>query len=101
MYRLYHAPRSTALGVQAVLETIGAPYELSEVDIYSDEPRDPEFLRINPNGWVPDLVSACDVYLYMLSTWLSDGNTPISEFPNVARCLDKVAARPEVARVFA
>lgn len=202
MYRLYHAPRSAALGVQAILEIIGAPYELSEVDIYSDEPRDPEFLRINPNGWVPALVydggamyeaaaitiflcdrhpqaglapvaedplrgqflqwlvymagtlqpayqmfyypfrfaaseedfasvkaravtrleeiwqilddalergpwllgsrfSACDVYLYMLSTWLSEEHTPISEFANVTRCLDEVAERPEVARVFA
>lgn len=202
MYRLYHAPRSAALGVQAILEIIGVPYELSEVDIYSDEPRDPEFLRINPNGWVPALAydggamyeaaaitvflcdrhpeaglapaaedpsrgkflqwlvymagtlqpayqmfyysfrfaareedfasvkaravtrleeiwrilddaleqgpwmlgnrfSACDVYMYMLSTWLSEDHTPISEFANVTRCLDKVATRPEVARVFA
>ena len=201
MYKLYYAPRSAAVGVRALLETIGAPYELSEVDIYSDEPRDPEFLRINPNGWVPALVyeggamyeaaaitiflcdrhpqaglapapedplrgaflqwlvymagtlqpayqmvyypfrfaareedyasvrtraatrlaeiwqilddalipgpwllgnrfSACDVYLYMLSTWLSDEHTPISAFPNAARCVEMVAARPEVARVF-
>jgi len=201
VYKLYYAPRSAALGVRALLEVIGAPYELSEVDIYSDEPRDPEFLRINPNGWVPALVydggamyeaaaiviflcdrhpeaglapapedplrgaflqwlvymagtlqpayqmfyysfrfaareedyasvrsrsttrlaeiwqilddalapgpwllgdrfSACDIYLYMLSTWLADEHTPISAFPNVARCVDRVAARPEVARAF-
>ena len=201
MYKLYYAPRSAALGVRALLETIGAPYQLSEVDIYSGEPRDPEFLRINPNGWVPALVydggamyeaaaitiflcdrhpeaglapapedplrgaflqwlvymagtlqpayqmfyysfrfaareedyasvrsrsttrlaeiwqilddalapgpwllgdrfSACDIYLYMLSTWLADEHTPISAFPNVARCVDRVAARPEVARAF-
>ena len=201
VYKLYYAPRSAALGVRALLETIGAPYELSEVDIYSEEPRDPEFLRINPNGWVPALVydggamyeaaaitiflcdrhpraglapapqdplrgaflqwlvymagtlqpayqmfyysfrfaareedyasvrsrsttrlaeiwqilddalapgpwllgdrfSACDIYLYMLSTWLADEHTPISAFPNAARCVDRVAARPEVARAF-
>jgi len=201
VYKLYYAPRSAALGVRAVLETIGAPYALSEVDIYSDAPRDPEFLRINPNGWVPALVydggamyeaaaitlflcdrhpeaglapapedplrgaflqwlvymagtlqpayqmfyysfrfaakeedyasvrsravtrlaevwqvlddalvpgpwllgerySACDIYLYMLSTWLADEHTPISAFPNAARCVDRVAARPEVARAF-
>lgn len=201
MYKLYHAPRSAALGVWVLLEMIGAPYELEEIDIYSDEPRDPEFLRINPNGWVPALVydggamyeaaaitiflcdrhpeaalappaddalrgpflqwlvymagtlqpayqsfyysfrfasreedypsvraragtrlaeiwqilddaldpgpwmlgdrfSACDVYLYMLSTWLADEHTPISAFPNVARCVDAVSTIPEVARVF-
>jgi len=193
MYTLYYAPRSAAMGVRVLLEAIGAAYELSEVDIYSDEPRDPEFLRINPNGWVPALVydggamyeaaaitiflcdrhpqaglapapedplrgkflqwlvymagtlqpayqmvyysfrfasreedyasvrtraatrladiwqilddaldpgpwllgdrfSACDIYLYMLSTWLSDEHRAISEFPNVARCVEKVAA---------
>jgi len=56
VYKLYYAPRSAAVSVRALLETIGAPYELSEVDIHSDEPRDPEFLRINTNGWVPALV---------------------------------------------
>jgi len=201
VYKLYHAPRSAALGVWVLLEMIGSPYELEEIDIYSDGPRDPEFLRINPNGWVPALVydggamyeaaaitiflcdrhpeaglapraddalrgpflqwlvymagtlqpayqsfyysfrfasreedypsvraractrlaeiwqilddsldpgpwmlgdrfSACDVYLYMLSTWLADEHTPISVFPNVARCVDAVSAMPEVARVF-
>jgi glutathione S-transferase len=55
VYTLYYAPRSAAMGVRVLLEAIGAPYALSQVDIYSDEPRDAEFLRINPNGWVPAL----------------------------------------------
>lgn len=202
MYTLYYAPRSAAMGVRAILEAIGAPYAVSEVDIYSDRPRDPEFLRINPNGWVPALVyaggamyeaaaitiflcdrhpqaglapapqdplrgkflqwlvymagtlqpayqmvyypfrfaaseadhdsvrsraairlaeiwrilddaldpgpwllgrrfSACDIYLYMLSTWLLPEHRPITEFPNAARCAELTAARPEVSRVFA
>ncbi|GMQ75451.1 MAG: glutathione S-transferase family protein [Gammaproteobacteria bacterium] len=202
MYTLYYAPRSAAMGVRVLLEAIGAAYELSEVDIRSDEPRDPAFLRINPNGWVPALVydggaiyeaaaitiflcdrhpeaglapppedplrgkflqwlvymagtlqpayqmayypfrfasreedypsvrsraatrlaeiwrilddsldpgpwllgdrfSACDIYLHMLSTWLSDEHPAISEFPNAARCVERVAMRPEVERVFA
>jgi glutathione S-transferase len=201
VYTLYYAPRSAAMVVRVLLESIGAPYELVEIDIRSDAPRDPEFLRINPNGWVPALryeggamyeaaattiflcdrhpeaglapaaddplrgpflqwlvymagtlqpayqmvyypfrfasreedyasvqsraatrlveiwkilddalspgpwllgqrFSACDIYLYMLSTWLSDEHTAISAFPNAARCVDEVAARAEVARVF-
>jgi glutathione S-transferase len=201
VYKLYHAPRSAALGVWVLLEIIGERYELEEVDIYSDAPRDPGFLRINPNGWVPALLypggamyeaaaitiflcdrhpevklaplpdepergpflqwmvymagtlqpayqsfyysfrfasreedypsvraragirlaeiwrilddaldpgpwllgnrfSACDIYLYMLSTWLADEHTPISAFPNVARCVDAVSGMPEVAGVF-
>jgi len=201
VYTLFHAPRSAALVVQTLLETIGAPYTLHPVDISMDVPRDPELLRINPNGWVPALVyeggtmyeaaaitlflcdrhpdahlapapdaalrgrflqwlvymagtlqpayqmayypfrfvsreqdygsvraraasrleeiwqiiddslgpgpwilgerfSACDAYLYMLSTWLLEEHAPMSAFPNAARCVDRVAARPEVARVF-
>jgi glutathione S-transferase len=202
VYTLYSAPRSAALVVRVLLDIIGAAYKVFEVDITSDEARDPEFLRINPNGWVPALIydggamyeaaaitiflcdrhpqaglapplddplrgkflqwlvymagtlqpayqmvyypfrfasreedyasvqsraalrlaeiwqilddalapgpwllggrfSACDIYLYMLSTWLSDEHTPICEFPNAARCMEKVAARAKVARVFA
>ena len=202
MYTLYHAPRSAALVVQTLLEIIGAPYTLHPVDIDMDALRDPQLLRINPNGWVPALVyeggamyeaaaitiflcdrhpqanlapspnealrgrflqwlvymagtlqpafqmvyypfrftsreqeydgvrsraasrleeiwqiiddslgsgpfilgerfSACDVYLYMLSTWLLEEHTPVSAFPNAARCVEKVAARDEVARIFA
>ena len=201
MYTLYHAPRSAALGVQALLEIIGAPYSLRSVDIDVNVPRDAQLLSINPNGWVPALVyeggamyeaaaitvflcdrhpeaglgpapddadrgpflqwlvylsgtlqpayqmvyypfrfasherdyasvrsraasrleeiwriiddslgagpwvlggrfSACDVYLYMLSTWLLEEHTPISRFANVSRCLERVAAMPEIARVF-
>ena len=44
--------------------------------------------------------SACDVYLYMLSTWLLEEHTPISTFANVSRCLERVAEKPEIARVF-
>ena len=201
VYKIYSAPRSAALGVRAMLEIIGAPYEVSEVDISAEGPRDPELLRINPNGWVPALVfddramyeaaaitiflcdrhpqaglapapedplrapflqwlvymagtlqpvyqsfyytfrwasreedyasvrtragtrlaevwqvlddalepgpwllgerfSACDVYLYMLSTWLADEHPAITDFPNAARCAEQVAAIPAVARVF-
>lgn len=136
MYTLSHAPRSAATGVRALLEGIGVPYAIHEVDIDADRPRDPTFLRINPNGWVPAMVyeggamyeaaanrldeiwqilddalvpgpwllgrrfSACDIYLYMLSTWLLAEHTPITEFPNAARCANVAAERPEVACVF-
>jgi glutathione S-transferase len=56
VYTLYSAPRSAALVVRVLLDVIGAAYKVFEVDINSDEARDPEFLRISPNGWVPALV---------------------------------------------
>lgn len=44
------------MGVQAMLEEIGAPYELIQTTIDRTKPRPPEQLAINPNGWVPVLV---------------------------------------------
>jgi len=56
MYQLYYASGSAAFAPQMVLEEIGADYRLIEVDISKDKPRDPDFLKLNPNGWVPVLV---------------------------------------------
>ena len=44
------------MGTQVILEEIGAPYELIQTTIAMDEPRPPEQLKLNPNGWVPVLV---------------------------------------------
>lgn len=54
-YRLYYDLASASLGVQAILEEIGAPYELIQSTIDRDKPRPPEQLAINPNGWLPVL----------------------------------------------
>ncbi|MFQ5785370.1 MAG: glutathione S-transferase family protein [Alphaproteobacteria bacterium] len=56
MYRLYYAPVTAAMAPTGALEEIGADYELVPVDISKDKPRDPEYLELNPNGWVPTLV---------------------------------------------
>ena len=44
------------MGIRVMLEEIGAPYELLQTTIAADEPRPPEQLALNPNGWVPVLV---------------------------------------------
>lgn len=46
--------------------------------------------------------SAVDVYLYMLTTWLSAevGHPFVDEFPNVQRIAAAVAQRPAVQRVY-
>lgn len=199
MYELYYAPGTAAFAPQMALEEIGADYRLIETDIARDKPRDPEFLKLNPNGWVPVLVdgdlvihesaaivmyladrhpeaglappmsdplrgryfqwlvymadclqvayqmnyyperhstnqahspdivakarerlarvwgylddaldpgpyllgdrfSACDLYLYMLTTWHPDGDGFLGRVPNVVRCIDKVTQRPAVRR---
>lgn len=55
MYRLYYAPSSYAMPVHALLEEIGAPYELVRVDLTRDRPREPAYLKLNPWGKVPTL----------------------------------------------
>jgi glutathione S-transferase len=44
------------MGVRVILEEIGAPCELIPTTIDMDEPRPPEQLVLNPNGWVPVLI---------------------------------------------
>ena len=56
VYKLFYAPESASMGVRVLLEEIGVDYHLLETSIAMDEPRPPEQLAINPNGWVPVLM---------------------------------------------
>ncbi len=55
MYKLFYALKSASMGVRVLLEEIGAPYELIPTTTDRKEPRPPEQLAINPNGWIPVL----------------------------------------------
>lgn len=55
MYTLYYAQKSASMGVRALLEELGAPYRLVEVDLDRSVPRPPGMRAVNPNGWVPAL----------------------------------------------
>jgi len=55
MYKLFYALKSASMGTRVMLEEIGAPYELIQATVDMDEPRLPEQLAINPNGWIPVL----------------------------------------------
>ena len=56
-YSLYYAEHSAAMGVRVLLEELGQPYELIETSIDMDTPRPPELLELNPNGWIPVLIT--------------------------------------------
>ena len=56
MYELFYAEPTAAMGTRVVLEEIGAEYRLIPTDITNHAPRAPEFIALNPNGWVPVLV---------------------------------------------
>jgi len=53
MIRLHFMPQTRALGALALLEEIGAPYELHVMDLKAGENRRPGYLALNPMGKVP------------------------------------------------
>lgn len=56
MYKLFFSPGSSAMAPQAVLEEIGAPYELVELDVAAKEHEAAAYRKLNPNGRIPTLV---------------------------------------------
>jgi glutathione S-transferase len=56
MYTLYYDEGKASYAPHMVLEEIAAEYELVRINVAKDKPRDPAFLKLNPNGWIPVLV---------------------------------------------
>ncbi|MFZ6871963.1 glutathione S-transferase family protein [Undibacterium sp. Di27W] len=56
MYTLYYCPGTASMVVHLALLEIGAAHELKLVDVEKKQQKDPEYLRLNPNGVVPNLV---------------------------------------------
>jgi glutathione S-transferase len=55
MYVLYWSPGSASMAPHVLLEELGVPYELRRVDL--SKPRDPAYLKLQPWGRVPTLLS--------------------------------------------
>jgi glutathione S-transferase len=56
-YILYGGGPTRSMLVEMVLAEGAIPYELREIDIFQGEHRGPEFLAVNPLGWIPALVT--------------------------------------------
>ncbi len=54
---LYYTPGTCAQAVRIALEDAQAEYRLERVDFASQQQRSPEYLRVNPKGRVPALVT--------------------------------------------
>jgi len=54
---LYYAPHTCALATHIVLEETGAGYTAKRIDFASNQQHSPEYLKINPKGRVPALVT--------------------------------------------
>ncbi len=57
MLTFYYARQTCALASHLALEHAGADYQAQRIDFASEEQRAPHFLRINPKGRVPALVT--------------------------------------------
>lgn len=57
MYRLYWCPGTASQAPMAALEEIGDRYETELIDIGRQQNRSSDYLRINPTGLVPTLVT--------------------------------------------
>ena len=57
MLKLYYAPGACSLASHIVLEEAGPKYERHRVDTKNNQQRTPEYLKLNPKGRVPTLVT--------------------------------------------
>jgi glutathione S-transferase len=64
MYKLYFAPGSAAMAPHAMLEDIGAPFELIKIDTKTGEQRNADYLKLNPHARVPTLIYDGDRVIY-------------------------------------
>jgi glutathione S-transferase len=56
MYTLYYSPGTASMVVHLALLELDAPHELRLIDFDSKAQKNPEYLRLNPNGVVPTLI---------------------------------------------
>jgi glutathione S-transferase len=86
MYKLYWAPGSAAMAPHAMLEEIGAPFELIRVDTKTGEQHSPDYLKLNPHARVPTLVYDGDQVMYesaAICLFLADRHPEIPFVPRV------------------
>lgn len=56
MYTLYYSPGTASMVVHLALLELDAPHALRLIDFDSRAQKDPDYLRLNPNGVVPTLI---------------------------------------------
>jgi glutathione S-transferase len=57
MLKLYYTASSCSLATHIVLEEVGADYSTVRIDFATEQQKSPEYLKINPKGRVPALVT--------------------------------------------
>lgn len=80
---LFHAPQTRSSGVLALLEELGAPYDLHVLNMKAGEQRQPAYLAINPLGKVPAIrhgeaviTEQVAIFLYLADLFPAAGLAP-------------------------
>jgi glutathione S-transferase len=92
MLTLYYAPNTCALASHIALEHVGAEYETVRVDFSKNEQCSPEYLRLNPKGRVPALVTSRGILtetpailLFICQSFPDAGLAPLEDAFDLAR----------------
>ena len=59
--KLYYAPGACSLASHCAIEETGVPYETQRLNLAEGDQRKPEYLKLNPRGRVPTLVTGDQV----------------------------------------
>jgi glutathione S-transferase len=78
MISIYGNKRSRATRILWILEEIGTPYELKNIDFDTHQQKTPEYLALNPNGTVPTLDDNGLILFesFAINTYLADKYKP-------------------------
>jgi len=86
MLTLYYAPRTCALASHIALERAAAAYRAERIDFATNQQRSPEYLKLNPKGRVPTLVTPQGILtetpailLYVAQTHPQAGLAPLDD----------------------
>ncbi|MEH6576520.1 MAG: glutathione S-transferase family protein [Amphritea sp.] len=92
IYTLYWDRGGANMASHAVLEELGVPYKLIEIDLARQMQRTPEYLAINPNGKVPTLLhqgeviyESAAILMYLLDQHPQAGLSPALQSPQRGR----------------
>ncbi|HET8555016.1 MAG TPA: glutathione S-transferase family protein [Rhodanobacteraceae bacterium] len=85
----FHNPYSRANMTRALLEELGAEYELCTIDFRQNEQLSPEYLAINPMGKVPAIrhdgvvvTETVAIYIYLADRFREAGLAPALDDPD-------------------
>lgn len=95
MLTLYLTPNTCALATHIALEEAGADYALARIDFARAEQRSPDYLKLNPKGRVPALVTPRGVLtetpallLFVAQSFPAAGLAPLDDPFALARVQD-------------